>query len=113
MSSAPRRGVLSVKAPWRAADYAGVIDLVAFSKDRPAQLDLLLRSIRRFAPAGVQTAVVFTASEHLHGRGYAVVREAHPWVRWVDEREAGGFKAATLSLVADAGDRLGFLVDDI
>ncbi|HEX6743691.1 MAG TPA: glycosyltransferase [Solirubrobacteraceae bacterium] len=90
-----------------------MIDLVAFSKDRPAQLDLLLRSISRFAPAGVQTAVVFTASEHLHDRGYAVAREAHPWVRWVDEGEAGGFKAATLSLVADAGERIGFLVDDI
>jgi GT2 family glycosyltransferase len=104
---------LSVKAPLRCADYPGVIRLVVFSKDRPAQLDLLLRSVVRFVPAGVQIAVVFTASEPLHDHGYAVVREGHPWARWVDEREAGGFKAATLSLVADAGERIGFLVDDI
>jgi glycosyltransferase involved in cell wall biosynthesis len=90
-----------------------VIRLVVFSKDRPAQLDLLLRSIDRFVPTGVQTAVVYTASEELHDRGYAMVRDAHPWARWVDEREAGGFKAATLGLVADAGERLGFLVDDV
>jgi glycosyltransferase involved in cell wall biosynthesis len=113
MSSARRSGRLSVKPPRRAADYAGVIRLVAFSKDRPAQLDLLLRSIERFVPTGVQTAVVFTASDQLHDRGYAVVRDEHPWAQWVDEREAGGFKAATLGLVAGAGERLGFLVDDI
>jgi glycosyltransferase involved in cell wall biosynthesis len=113
MSSAWRSGPLSVKPPRRAADYAGVIRLVVFSKDRPAQLDLLLRSIDRFVPTGVQTAVVYTASEELHDRGYAMVRDVHPWARWVDEREAGGFKAATLGLVADAGERLGFLVDDV
>jgi GT2 family glycosyltransferase len=113
MSSARRSGRLSVKPPRRAADYAGVIRLVAFSKDRPAQLDLLLRSIERFVPSGAQTAVVYTASEELHDRGYAVVRDAHPWAQWVDEREAGGFRAATLGLVAEAGERIGFLVDDI
>ena len=90
-----------------------MIRLIAFSKDRPAQLDLLLRSIERFVPAGVQTAVVFTASEELHDHGYALVRDEHPWAQWVDEREAGGFKAATLSLVHGAGERIGFLVDDI
>ncbi|MGZ4270933.1 MAG: glycosyltransferase [Solirubrobacteraceae bacterium] len=90
-----------------------MIRLVVFSKDRPAQLDLLLRSIDRFVPAGVQTAIVYTASEELHDRGYAMVRDEHPWARWVDEREAGGFKAAALGLVGDAGERIGFLVDDI
>jgi glycosyltransferase involved in cell wall biosynthesis len=113
MSSARPSGRLSVKPPPRPADYAGVIRFVVFSKDRPAQLDLLLRSIDRFVPDGVETAVVFTASEELHDRGYAVVRDEHPWAQWVDEREAGGFKAATLALVAGAGARIGFLVDDI
>jgi FkbM family methyltransferase len=90
-----------------------VLDLIAFSKDRPAQLDLLLRSVRRHVEAASSTAVVYTASDDLYARGYAVVRDEHPWVRWVDEAEAGGFKAATLALVADAGERLAFLVDDI
>jgi GT2 family glycosyltransferase len=90
-----------------------VIRLVVFSKDRPAQLDLLLRSIERFVPREVHTAVVYTAAEELHDRGYAVVRDAHPWAEWVNEREAGGFKPATLRLVAEAGERIGFLVDDI
>ena len=90
-----------------------MIRLLAFSKDRPAQLDLLLRSIKRFVPSPVGTSVVFTASTALHDEGYAVVRADHPWVEWVDEREAGGFKAATLHLVARAGERIAFLVDDI
>ena len=90
-----------------------MIRFVVFSKDRPAQLDLLLRSIERFVPRAAHTAVVYTAAEELHDRGYAEVRGAHPWAEWVDEREAGGFKAATLRLVAEAGDRIGFLVDDI
>ena len=53
MSSARPSGRLSVKPPRRPADYAGVIRFVVFSKDRPAQLDLLLRSVDRFVPAGV------------------------------------------------------------
>src|SRR3954452_12898783 len=41
------------------------------------------------------------------------MRHEYPWVSWVDEAESGGFKAATLALVADAGERVAFLVDGI
>ena len=90
-----------------------MLSLIAFSKDRPAQLDLLLRSVQRFANGAAGTAVIFTASDELFERAYAVVRDEHPWVTWVDEREAGGFRAATLQLTAQAGERVAFLVDDI
>lgn len=85
---------------------------IAFSKDRPAQLELLLRSLARFAP-DADVAVVYTASDELYDRGYAIVREDYPWVRWADERQNGGFKAATLNFAREAGARLAFLVDDI
>src|SRR5216117_3630617 len=105
------RAPLGAINPWRRLPTTrGVLDVIAFSKDRPAQLDLLLRSIRRFAGDGTRTAVVFTASDPLYDRGYAVVREEHAWVDWVDERAAGGFKAATLALAAQAGARIAFLV---
>jgi FkbM family methyltransferase len=85
---------------------------IAFSKDRPAQLELLLRSMARFAP-DTDVAVVYTASDELYDRGYAIVRDDYPSVRWADEREDGGFKAATLKFAHAAGPRLAFLVDDI
>ncbi|MEA2449889.1 MAG: hypothetical protein QOG63_1821, partial [Thermoleophilaceae bacterium] len=86
--------------------------LVAFSKDRPPQLELLLRSVARFAPDCPLT-VIYTASDELYERGYELVRGRHPGVRWLDERAEGGFKAATLTAVRAAGERLAFLVDDI
>src|SRR3954452_2320632 len=109
-----RMGVIlgAVQAAPGPAEYRGVLNLVAFSKDRPAQLDLLLRSVRRFAGPATATAVVYTASDELYERGYRAVREEHPGVTFVDERESGGFKAATLGLVAEAGHLVAFLVDD-
>jgi len=90
-----------------------VLRLIAFSKDRPAQLDLLLRSVAALRDPAVRTAVVYTASDELYEPRVRAVREEHPGVTFADEREAGGFKAATLGLVAEAGDRVAFLVDDI
>ena len=91
-----------------------MLDLVVFSKDRPAQLDLLLRSMRRFFPEYRDQAVsvLFTASAPAFDDGYAVVRDAFSELRWVDERTAGvPFREATLSLL---GNRplTAFMVDD-
>lgn len=88
------------------------LTFIAFSKDRPAQLDLLLRSLRRHAP-DVPLAVVYTAAEELHEHGYAIAREEHPWVTWVDERNYSSFREATLELVRTAARTVAFLVDDI
>ena len=85
---------------------------LAFSKDRPAQLELLLRSLKRFAP-GCPVAVVYTAGDELYDRGYEIVRAERPDVRFADERTLGGFKTATLSLAREASEKLSFLVDDI
>jgi FkbM family methyltransferase len=110
-------GALPGLLPWgdvyvRSLVASAAPSFIAFSKDRPAQLELLLRSMQRFAPL-CPVSVVYTASDELYDRGYAIVREEHPWVRWADERTSGGFKAATLGLAASAGDKLAFLVDDI
>jgi hypothetical protein len=91
-----------------------MLDLIAFSKDRPAQLDLLLRSMDRFvedADRGT-VGVVFTASEPAYDDGYALVRAMYPGVRWIDEREArGSFKELTLGLLG-AHPYTAFIVDD-
>jgi FkbM family methyltransferase len=90
-----------------------VLDFIAFSKDRPAQVDLLLRSIARFAAGRARVSVVFSAAGEAARRGYAEARAEHDWVTWVDEAEAGGFRAATLERLAAAGERVSFLVDDM
>lgn len=84
-----------------------------FSKDRPAQVDLLLRSMRAFVPAGARTTVLFCGSDDAARRGYAVARAEHAWAAWVDEASAGGFRAALLETLAQTAERIAFLVDDM
>jgi hypothetical protein len=80
-----------------------MIDLVVFSKDRPAQLDLLLSSVERFfaewRDAGL--TVVHVATDDAAAHGYARVRALHPEIAFVDERATElSFKDITLALTA-------------
>jgi SAM-dependent methyltransferase len=90
------------------------LDLVVFSKDRPAQLELLLRSAKRFF-RGWQDAnwsVLYTASNDDFDAGYRRVRAEHPEFRYIDEREHDKpFKELTLDLVGQS-ELLAFVVDD-
>jgi len=54
-----------------------------FSRNRPAQLDLLLRSIDIHVPAA-RTAVIWTGNSD-YGRGYKTVMAEHPQVTWVHD----------------------------
>lgn len=88
--------------------------LVVYSKDRPAQLELLLRSVKRFFAGWeeVDWSVVFTASDPDYDRGYARVRAEHPEFRYVDEREHEcSFKELTLELIGQS-PFVAFGVDD-
>jgi glycosyl transferase family 6 len=91
-----------------------VINLVVFSKDRPAQLELLLRSIRTHL-AGWQSCPISILYAGDGGRaddGYDVVRYLNPEFRWERENEARSFKQHTLSLVDPQHPLTAFLVDD-
>jgi hypothetical protein len=103
-----------LKRPQATADHEGMIDLVVYSKDRPAQLDMLLSSIEiHFVEwREVNLSVVHVATDEHAALGYARVRDLHRDVRFVDEAtERGSFKDITLSLVG-RNSRVGFLMDD-
>lgn len=50
---------------------------VIFSKDRAAQLDLLLRSMKKHCPGSFKTVVLFTHSNYNHKNGYDKVTRRH------------------------------------
>jgi hypothetical protein len=91
-----------------------MMDLVVFSKDRPAQLDLLLQSVDlHFAEwRAVNLTVVHVAANERAARGYERVRDLHPEVAFIDEATTlGTFKDITLSLLGRS-PRVAFLMDD-
>ena len=94
------------------ADAGGII----FSKDRPLQLDALIRSyVLHVAPQAPLT-VVFDASTGAYQQAYEEVAHLHesPVIQFILEKEQGGFRKALVALVVTAStDTLFFLVDDI
>lgn len=89
---------------------------IVLSKDRPAQLDLLLRSFQLAPPE--PTAIVWTASTLPFERGYERLRTlyAPAPIRWLDDRSPPGFEGLIRSCVtiAQEGPRptVTFLCDD-
>ncbi len=91
-----------------------MLDVVIFSKDRACQLELLLRSIKRFFAEWQESniQVLYTHSTPEFGRAYEGVRAQHPEFRYVCELDSPlGFRELTLGLVG-GGTYLTFLVDD-
>jgi hypothetical protein len=92
-----------------------MLNLVVYSKDRPAQLELLLRSLKRYWDGweAISLSVVYTYSSESFARGYERVRSLHPEPSYACEPDyPRTFKELTLGVV-DAGNELtAFLVDD-
>jgi hypothetical protein len=90
------------------------LQLVIFSKDRPAQLELLLRSVKRFWQGWERQRiqVLFAHSTEAFSRGFGVVRELHPEFGYVDEATSQRpFKDNVVALLGDE-PYIAFLVDD-
>ena len=91
------------------------MNLVVYSKDRPAQLELLLRSLKRYWNGWETLAltVVYTYSSDGFARGYERVLELHPEPAYVCERDdARSFKELTLAVIDPDVELTAFLVDD-
>lgn len=88
-----------------------MLSVVVFSKDRAAQLELCLRSVKRYLRRWdeLSIAVLYTASSLELERGYERTRELHPEFRWVRETD---FRTQTLELVDAERPLTAFLVDD-
>jgi hypothetical protein len=62
------------------------VDLLIFSKNRPAQLDLLLRSINENASGINVVSVLYTTTSHELAAGYEKVIELHPTAKFYQEK---------------------------
>jgi len=101
-----------------------LLNVIIFSKDRAAQLDALLRSIREQVEGWEKRSlwtVVFTTSAPEFARGYEIVRAEHRSValEFIDERSrSGGFKSIVVETMqrqhhANGAPWCMFLVDDM
>lgn len=94
------------------------VSAVVFSRDRPAQLDLLLRSMElacQSRDGSLSTFyrnvwVLFLATDAIYMDGYRRLFALHPWVRRVNQ-EGSSFDIALRPLLHDA-DFTTFFVDD-
>ena len=91
-----------------------MINVVIFSKDRPAQLELLLRSMKRFFVEWnkVHTSILYRHTTEDYRVGYEKTKRLHPEFNYVVELP-GKFKEQTVSLVNPDNQATMFLVDDI
>lgn len=83
-----------------------------FSKDRAAQLDLLLRTWIAFVaePTSSPIAVVYTYSEKIYFEGYGKLFDKYRWVRWIEQVD--DFKTVLNNNRLFEHDFTMFLVDD-
>lgn len=66
------------------------VDCLIFTRNRPAQLDLLLRSIALFDEGGMiakPVSVLMRCDSEAFAEGYRIVADDHPWVDWLHERD--------------------------
>src|SRR3954462_9755162 len=90
------------------------LQVTVFSKDRPAQLELLLRSLKRFWSGWEQhrIAVLYAATNDEFRRGYDEVRSLHPEFGYVAEAGSGkSFRDHVLALFGSE-PYVAYLVDD-
>lgn len=86
------------------------IDWLVFSRDRPCQLDALLRSLERHAGEPTRTvSVLYHSSSPGFDAGYALTRSAWPWAWHVPEID---FSEQVRRWLLQATDVVGFLCDD-
>lgn len=76
---------------------------IIFSRDRPAQLDLLLRSLARYMPAE-RTEIIWRASTPTFRRGYSILG--------ITEGEEIDFEASLHHWLAEADEFVTFFCDD-
>ena len=82
---------------------------ICFSKQRAAQLDLLLRSIEENAPGMYDRVHVIWKGDGEYAAAYRICAGEHEWAEFVDEVD---LREQTLRLVTAASDHVAFLMDD-
>jgi len=88
-----------------------MINIIIFSKNRAAQLDLFIRSVKRFFKGWqlYDFSVLYTCSDEEYYKGYEKVFVRHPEFSYVREE---AFKFDLLFLIRDENPYTVFFVDD-
>ena len=89
-----------------------MISAIVFSKDRAAQLDLLLRSINKNCPHFFEVCVLYTYSNKEFKKGYSLIQDKFPAderYHWVDQTD---FQKDLNGLVDRSNPYLCFFTDD-
>ena len=89
------------------------MNMIIFSKDRPAQLELLLRSIRDYLiyKNFFCISILYKATNSEYEEGYKIVKQTYPEYFYLDENKTG-FKQGTMLLIDKDRSYTTFLVDD-
>ena len=86
------------------------MNVIIFSKGRPAQLELLLRSMKHFAPTIYNNTVVQCKMDT---EGYVQVAEIHDHILFVQDNHDGSFKETLLALIDERDPITVFFMDDM
>lgn len=88
-----------------------MLDLIGVSKDRPCQLDALLRSIEKHCKIPHTVNITYRYTEDQYREGYEIVKKAHPNVRF---KLRGDLKEDFQHFFdTTSNPYVGFTVDDI
>jgi len=88
---------------------------IIFSKDRAAQLDLLLRSIKKNYISNKEDSftIIYTSSNPEFEKGYSIIKEKHQNILFIKEHENETvFKNLVLNELNSKQPLINFLVDD-
>jgi hypothetical protein len=64
-----------------------MIDTIIFSKDRPAQLELLIRSIKDNFKEIYNVNVLYKVTSEQYKKGYEKVKSLYPNLNWIEEKD--------------------------
>ena len=88
-----------------------MINSIVFSKDRAAQLDLLLKSIEKNGKDVFQIKVIYASSEISFEKGYEKLIDKYPEVKWM--KESANFKNDVMSAIENTeSEYTCFFTDD-
>ena len=92
------------------------MNIIVFSKNRPAQLELFLRTFERFFWPEIDIVekppiyVIYKADNEQYEYGYEIVSQLHDWAYYFPEKM--GFKEMLIDLVSFNVDYTVFFTDD-
>lgn len=89
------------------------LHFIIFSKNRPSQIDLLIRSIKKMIKGNFSISVIYTYSNKIFLEGYRKLIELNKDIEFLSEKK-GHLKSQILNVIKNSDSKyISLLVDDI